>query len=178
MWRFEDLKTSQDSSVLWLVVCCHFVISSQFWRLIAFDFYFLGILNLLRVMLFPLVRRDWRSPWVWKTRSQSFGRQLVIWLSILPVWGMWFLITLPLPSTHLEPQHDRLAGNSLKIWRNKRPRLLKTRRFDGPTNKISFSQKPSVFPRWNPLYPTTWMQLARRPVLYQFHYQNWVQSRK
>ena len=121
MWRFEDLKTSQDSSVLWLVVCCHFVIPNQFWRLIAFYFYFLGILNLLRVMLLPLVRRDWQSPWVWKTRSQSFGRQLVIWLSILPVWGMWFLITLPLPSTHLEPQHDRLAGNNLKIWRNKRP---------------------------------------------------------
>ena len=87
---------------------------------------------------FLLVRRDCWSPWVWKFRSQSFGRQLVFWRPVLPVRSPWFLITLPLPFTHIEPQQDRSTGKRLKIrrnWRNWRledqKTRLKTRRFDG-----------------------------------------------
>ena len=39
----------------------------------------------------------------------------MFWRPILPVRGMWFIITLPLPLTHLEPQQDSAEGNSLKI---------------------------------------------------------------
>ena len=102
-----------------------------------------------------MVRHDCWSLWFWKFKSQYFGRQLVFWRPILPLRGLWFLITLPLPLIHLEPQQDRPTGKNLKIWRNWRPRLLKTRRFNGPTNKSSCSQKPNAFPRRNPLYPTT-----------------------
>ena len=108
-------------------------------------------------ILFPLVRHDCWSPWVRKFRRQSFGRQLLIWHPDLLVQGMWFLVTLPLPPTHLEPQQDRPTGKSLKIWRNWRPRLLKTNRFDGPINKSNCSQKPSAFPRQSPFYPTTYV---------------------
>ena len=66
-----------------------------------------------------------------------------------------FFITLPLPLTHLEPQQDRPTWKSLKIWRNWRPRLLKTIRFDGLTNKSSCNQKPSAFQKRSPFYTTT-----------------------
>jgi hypothetical protein len=155
-------------------VCCGFwfivifVIPSRIWTLVVLRFF--CIVNLLWIfvgnhkspilclwqgsgiddrqgciMLFPLVRRDCWSPWIWKFRSQYVGCQLVFWRPVLPVRDMWFLITLSLPLTRLEPQHDRPTWKSLKFWRNWRPALLKTRRFNGPANKSSCSQKPSAF---------------------------------
>jgi hypothetical protein len=91
------------------------------------------------ILLFPLVRRDCWSSWVWKFRSQYVGCQLVFWRPVLPVRGMCFLIIVLLPLTRLELQHDRPTGKSLKFWRNWRPRFLKTRIFDGLASKSSCS---------------------------------------
>ena len=98
----------------------------------------------------------WWSAIVGHRECESLGANLsdVSSYSNVPR-GLWLLITLPLPLTHLQPQQDRPTRKSLKIWRNWKPRLLKTITFDGPANKSSSSQKPGVFSRRNPLYLTT-----------------------